>query len=459
MVMKIENKKLIFILSIMIAVILTVGHALNNKILLLGAICMFLGITVFTDKQFFLPIMLFFLPWSPVLKTSAGSFTFFTLVVPIVFLAMIINGLLKQWKYKLVGFIIPLYFMAYTLLVKWFNDLTVDRSYIYFIVMVFFITFYASSFKEKIRFETCVLFLSAGVMTACLAAKILMNFPHMIQYINVYEWKRMGLTRLSGFYGDANFYSVHILVAIAAIFITIRKTEKAIVIALKLISIIGLVYFGMLSVSKMFLLCLVLLGLLWLLCFFFEKRSIVSKFKILFGLMLVLGIAVTSNIFSQQIDQYLIRFGMVTDTDSLTTGRSGLVQMYIEYLTSSISNLFLGMGLSMKYVSGSSSHNTFIQIVYQVGIFGSILLIACWAVIYRSISNKIMLKNIEKVYFLIILVAIFLPWLSLEMLYFDEFFYLTLFAMTSKNYLTERNHEESIQTTAEMIVIHNEGGV
>ncbi|MFE4238721.1 hypothetical protein [Peribacillus butanolivorans] len=435
---QVKRKYVILILTLISVFILSIGQAFNNQILLWGTMLLFFGITVFSHKKYFLPIMLFYLPWSPVLKTSPDTFTFFTLVVPCVFLLIIMSGIKIKEKYRKEYIFLPIFFTAYTLLVKLLNGFNIDMSYLFFIMMLFFIPIYARRYWEEIDFETCVLFLTTGVISACIAAKILMNFPHMLVYIDVYEWENVGLTRLSGFYGDANFYSVHILVAIASLLITLSKTSKKTLIVLQIGVIMALLYYGMLSVSKMFLICVASIAVLWFFSLVIEKRTLLYKLGLALTILLGTVIAVASNLFTKQLDQYLIRFGMVTDTQSLTTGRSELYEMYINYLLSSIAKLFFGEGLSSELVNALASHNTIIQIIYQVGVCGLIFLIVWWWIVYSTLPNKVKLGTFEKYYFLIIIIAYFLPWLSLDMLYFDEFFYITLLSMLAKKYLVSQ---------------------
>ncbi|GHH97718.1 hypothetical protein [Neobacillus kokaensis] len=417
------------------ALFLSIGHAFNHQFLLLGSLLLFSGITLFSKKKYFLPIMLFYLPWSPILKMNPGSHTLFTLIVPVVFIQILLNGCIKKTKFEISNIFFPLLLTVYTLFVKLLNGASYEPTYLFFIMMIFFIPIYFRKYKDEIDFETCILFLTTGVLGAAISAKILTNFPHMLEYINIYEWKRVGLIRLSGFYGDANFYSVHILVSIASLIITLRKTSQKKWASLQIVMIMALLYFGMLSVSKMFIFCIVLMALVWVLCFLIEKGDIFNKLRTILTFFLVLVVISANNLFSKQLNLYFIRFGMVSDTQTLTTGRIDLVVMYLEYLFSSIKGLFWGIGLTPEYLNGSSSHNTFVQILYQVGILGTIIGILWCGMVYSIISNKIKLGIFEKYYLLILVFSFFLPWLSLEMLFFDEFFYLTVLVLLARNYL------------------------
>lgn len=432
----------LLIISTLNVILLSIGHAMSNQVRVLGALFVFAASTILSQKGNFLPLMLFYLPWSPVLKLMPNGFTFTTLVVPMVFMVLILEGLKNEEKYKIAYIVLPLFFTAYTLLVKLLNVFPIEMSYIFFIMMVFFIPIYARRYKADICFERCVLFLTAGILSACIAAKILMNYPHMLQYIVVDNSERMGVNRLSGFYGDANYYSAQILVAIAALLTVLGKTKNQWILALQLASILALSYFGILSVSKMFILCLLSLAVIWVFNLLIEKKSISYKLVVIVAITSIMGIVVANNLFSEQMNDYLIRFGAVSDTSSLTTGRTDLWGVYLNYMFSSFDKLFLGIGLSQDQVwailKTNNAHNTLIQIVFQLGLTGGVLLLWWWKCIYSELVNKTYMDFSKWLYFLMMTVAVLLPWFSLDSLFFDEFFYFLLLLILSKRYLSEK---------------------
>ena len=430
----------LLIISLLNVMLLSIGHAMSSQVLVLGALVVFAASTIISPKGNFLPLMLFYLPWSPVLKLMPNTFTFSTLVVPIVFLSLILEGLNNERKYKIEHLVLPLFFMAYTLLVKLLNALPIETPYLFFMMMMFFIPIYARRYKADICFERCVLFLTAGVLSACLAAQILMNYPHMLQYIVVDNSEGIGVNRLSGFYGDANYYSAHILVAIAALLTVLGETKKKSLIALQIGLIVALSYFGMLSVSKMFILCFVSLATLWVFNLLLEKRSIRYKLVVIVAVAFIVGIVVASNLFSEQINLYLIRFGVVSDTRTLTTGRTDLWGVYLNYLVSNTDKLFLGIGLSQDQVrlllKTNNAHNTLIEIVYQLGIIGSLFMVWWWKRLYVELADKIHMGFSKWGYFLMMTVAVVIPWFALDILFFDEFFYFILLLILSRKYLS-----------------------
>ncbi len=68
--------KKIIVCSIVDVLVLSYGHTVNINILILIGLIGFYAIVLFSPKSSFLPIMLFFLPWSPIMKLNHGDFTF-----------------------------------------------------------------------------------------------------------------------------------------------------------------------------------------------------------------------------------------------------------------------------------------------------------------------------------------------------------------------------------------------
>ena len=101
------------------------------------------------------------------------------------------------------------------------------------------------------------------------------------------------------------------------------------------------------------------------------------------------------------------------------------------------------MGYTNVMIDDRGSHNTLLQIVYQMGIVGGVGLIA-WVICYVRIlmaDAKIRWGSIVQMG--IILVGTIGPWMALDFLFFDEFFLIPIFVCFALRFLSER---ESIQS-------------
>lgn len=430
----------VLIFTLIDVFLLSLGHAYTNQVLLWSAIIMFCGVVIFSHKGYFLPLMLFYLPWTPIVRTNPTTNTFVAFIVPVVFLIILMPWLKKGQGYKKEYFALAILITAYTLVVKLLNELPLDFKYLMFILMLFLIPIYLTEYKKDIRFEVCVYFLTAGIISACIASEVLMTNSNMFQYINIYK-ETAGLTRLSGFYRDANYFSAQILVAIAGLLLVLSKMTRKVLITLQIISIIVLVFYGMQSVSKMFLFCTGFLTVIWIFNLLIEKRRVSYKFGVISVVTIFVAIVISENLFFEQINYYMFRFKLVSDPQSLTTGRSALWSIYLNYLFSNVDKLLFGIGVSQDQIRAlyhtNNAHMTIIEITYQLGIIGGLFLVLWWKGVYQDFISRSKMDFVKWIYFLIMAVSVILPWFALDMLYYREFFYFILLLFLSRDYLAE----------------------
>jgi hypothetical protein len=325
--------------------------------------------------------------------------------------------------------------------VKLFSGNSFSMSYLIFIMMLVFIPIYLNLYKRKISFEWCIIFFSTGIISAGLSSKVLMNYSHMKQFIDVYELESVGLTRLSGFYGDANFYSAHILVAISGLLIiALNKNVKNTVLLIA--TAVVLIYFGLLSVSKMFLLDLLAILGIWIIAVISLRGKVGTKISTFVCVVVVVVFILLSGIFEDEINMYMIRFGMVDSTSSFTTGRSDLFSMYISFLGGNVTALLFGQGYTNMFEGNTfaGSHNSILQAIFQFGCVGIIFLIL-WITQLSRIAGKVKKTSFSASNIYLILafsVACFAPWFALDILFFDEFFYITILFFVGKRYVMQK---------------------
>ena len=131
------------------------------------------------------------------------------------------------------------------------------------------------------------------------------------------------------------------------------------------------------------------------------------------------GIALLSGVFTDTINQYLVRFSSVKGLSSLTTGRTELWEEYVLFFFNNPVDLLLGQGYTEVFNGvHKGSHNTIIQMIYQFGIVGLIPLVGWLSLFIKGFSLRLLFKP----YSILIIFACFSMWLGLDMLYFDDFF-------------------------------------
>jgi len=91
----------------------------------------------------------------------------------------------------------------------------------------------------------------------------------------------------------------------------------------------------------------------------------------------------------------------------------------------------LGKGFTNVKVDERAPHNTIIQAVFQFGIIGVIVLIGWCAGFYERVrKGSIPFKKRFLSTFLLI-AGVYVPWLALDILFFDEFFLLQWYVFSA----------------------------
>ena len=432
----IKSKIVLIVLCIVDVIWLLLAQNLGNKILLLPCLACFLALIVWTALQgMVLPVLLLFLPFSTLLKISAGTISFYTVALLLVFLIYAVKGIKNiSIKHMVPG----LGLLAMVLVVKTLYGESMDNSFLLFFLLLLLAPFIKRELGEKYDLFYVTMCFAVGIAVAAITSRFLMG-ETIRQYVKIHEYS--GLVRYSGYYGDPNFYSAHITAALGGVLILLLGERKKLKIFLLIFTATVLVYCGALSVSKSFFLVTISMTLIWVLAFMFQKNKITTKITIVL-IMLVGAIALlASTVFSEQIGMLLGRFTQDNNISDFTTKR---VLWWESYITASISDwkLFLfGRGLSNVLVNDRASHNTIIQCMYQFGILGCTLLIM-WAIYFiRTLLEGTRIKKKHFVHIVIILVGGLVPWLGVDILQFDEFFLIPMYICIGFMYLAQQDEE------------------
>lgn len=421
------NKKYLMI-SIVLCLSLCVAQIVGSTILILaclGTFMLFIG--WICSHDYTLPIMLFFLPWSPLLRLSPTSFSFYTFATVLVCLIGIVKNRFSFKNYHIKAGICILFL---TLLSKLLDGGGLSFAYIAFLMMiVLFPTVKEEIHKHKYEFLQVVVFFSLGVAISSLCAMYLSNYGNIRKYIQVYEY--LTIVRRCGFYGDPNFYTAQVLAAMSGAMILVMQQKKKGIMVFLVALILLLFYCGMLSGSKSFAIVSAILVLLWVVSIL-KMRGRAGVKLILLGVLVFAGVyAATSVLFSGLIQVIVTRFLASNDANSFTTGRLDLWMSYFEEIMGNVKVFFLGRGFTNVKVNGRASHNTLLQIIYQFGVIGAPMLlywvICFWQDTLRGLEKRVTLD----INLLMVLIGSFMPWLAIDLLFFDEFFLLQWYVLVA----------------------------
>ncbi len=405
---------------------LSLAQALGNQwmiIISMGLYLCIIAYVAYNHASLILPVFLFFLPWSTIIKLSPGSISFCTLGFVLAFFCLMLKNERFQLNTNL--FFLTVSLMGVTIVSKFLHGYSISASYIAFFLLMISIPSMICLGREKVRFDISICYFAVGIIAASIVSLFLENNANLTEYIKVFNYDFISVVRKCGFYGDPNFYSAQITTAIGGLLVLDLKRGKSNLREWMLIMVLfGL---GIMSVSKSFILCTGLVVFLWLVIALKRKRNLqrIILFIILIVIALV-GIAF-SGVFDEFLADYIARF----TTGSFTTGRTNLWRSYLSFLFSNPMDLLFGQGLTSVFNGVShGSHNTIIQMVYQVGLIGCCLMIA-WIIQYIKLFTKgSKLQKSNRGLLLALVVACFSMWMGLDELMFDDFFLiLSLFAV------------------------------
>lgn len=418
------------------------AQILGNLAFLLLCLLVYLVFTIWAcNKGVVFPVLLYFLPWSPLFKMYNGGISFFTIVL---LLCCTVSLLQNKMSLRLYQVILAALLMALTLVTKAIQHNPIGNDYLCFLIMLLLFPCVMRRCEGDVSFYQITIFFACGIITAALTAQQIATFPNISQFIKVDSY--LTVTRLSGFYGDPNFYSAHIAACFAGTQLLLcheKGRRRQIVLA---ILALVLLYCGLLSASKSFVIVTACLFLLWV-PILLEKGTSSSRFRLFVGLLCAGIIIASSSAFHALLQIVDDRFAQASNMSELTTGRTDLWRNYIhEFLNNPITLLF-GEGYTSINLNNKASHNTLIQVVYQFGLIGMPLLISWIVISLRNLFTQLNAGHVKWKHALLMCVGVVLPWMGIDILQFDEFFLLPVYAVIGITYSTRRLENKKLESS------------
>ena len=203
--------------------------------------------------------------------------------------------------------------------------------------------------------------------------------------------------RFAAMMRDSNGYSLELLFLIitAPIYGKIKNKNT-------MCMTIILILFGLLGISKMFLMCLILVMVYRGITNVFFKKLVIKtnsiKIKDVLIVALIIGIMIYMNsklnLVGMFSDKYIDRF----NSTDLTSGRNEILSYYIDLVFNDPITLLFGRSLSYYQNIGfdgwAMAHNTWMELILSYGILGSIIyFIFIISVVSPLFKNKIEFKK------------------------------------------------------------------
>ncbi|MDP4132479.1 MAG: O-antigen ligase family protein [Bacillota bacterium] len=445
------QKKILFI-SIVIALSLLGTQLTGSKPLIAIPLIAFYALVTFAPLYSLLPVFLFFLPWASLLKLQPEKQTAFSLAIIIFFVRLFLPT--KENKITGGGTIdikALMYMEILTVLcifAKMLWGYPIKANFVRILMLMFVVPAYLKKYSTRISFKWCTVFIACGTMLASYLAIAFADYPNISRYISIDEIVSNEVTRYAGFSGDPNTYSMLSLAAISCILIMLVTSKGGKYQILGYSCVLLLIYQGLVSISKMFVLLLAILIFLWLWTLPKVKgKAYIQLFAVVFITAGIL-IAFSTDWFDGIYSMYLARMKDTENLNDLTTGRAWLQKSYLSFFYKHPLKLIIGQGISAQYDVGlghsRASHNTLIQLVYEYGLFGVGVFIFWFKYSAGNILEKreIPLKGMRFALVLIMVVGCFGAWPALDLMFKDAFFYyITLFFVALK-YICDYEEEK-----------------
>ena len=398
------------------AALLCAAQALALRGILYVALALFLLLAAWSARrERALPCLLFFLPWSTLLKTAPGALSVYTFAL---LLAGAVRFVRARFQLHTAGAVLALALLSLSLLARAVAGGGLpDLSYPAFFYMMVVLPLFAGETRQKDAFHCMTVFFAVGICGAALASWALEGNPHLQDYIQV---KQQGLLlRRSGFYGDPNFYAAQVTAAISGtILLASAKRRRPVLLLLP-----PLLVCGAISLSKSFALMLAVVLLLWLAALFRERRP--GRWALL-AILVILTASLLSSTLPGSLDLLRLRFAGAESLSALTTGRSRHWLDYMQAIFSDPRRLLLGQGFSQVNLNGWGSHSTPLQTVYQFGLPGALLLLGWLYSLFNEVMGQLRVRRPLRA--AVLFAGVYLPWLALDLLFFDDFFLLSAYA-------------------------------
>lgn len=434
----VRTKTLLLCACFIETVWLLVAQMLNVTALLLPCLVCFLALVAWSAiKNMAMPVMLYFLPFSPLLKFRPGTISFFTIALLLIYGIYTITGSRQR---KVLHLIPALLLVVMTLVVKTAYSYEMDNTYILFSITLMLVPFLAREMDEGYDFYWLTICFALGICVAAITAQFLTVFPTINRYIDINA--ALGFARRSGYMGDPNFYSCHITAALSGTLVLLLNNDKRSKLFMLVPLLCALLYCGLLSVSKSFLLVSACLLLLWVLELLFRKGK--ASIKVTLVITLIVGgvFLLSSTIFTDLLGTMFSRFGQDSNLSDFTTGRTDVWDHYITSLFEDGRLLFFGQGYTNLILGEKPTHNTLLEAVYKLGLVGCALLTTWMVYFIRSLLDGAKVRWRQGTQLVILLIGIFGPWLALDYLFFDEFFLLPIYVCMAVRFLHQRSTEE-----------------
>lgn len=319
-----------------------------------------------------------FLMALPIIEFSVFDFSFYTSMLRITMVIFGVKYLIrvckKEEKLSLLPLIFSILLILYSFIdfkqfdvVTFFGNATLIAS-----IYIFFV--YRDSVDRKKLFD----FASGGLIINILLAGFLCIFSGL-------RGNFVSENRFMGFFLNPNVLAIYSIIILSVNMMHFLKGDWGLVkfFMSSVIIAVG----GVFTMSKAFLLCLVILLIVF--SVFYIKKNKVQGWSF-FSACAIIGI-IFCLIFREKISDILNRFtvdyGYDNILDVILTGRYSVWKAYINTWSSSVISIIFGCGVFVPNIWGKAPHSMYIGLLYNYGIIGCMLICATIVVYFLEMKK------------------------------------------------------------------------
>jgi O-antigen ligase len=372
---------------------------------------------VFMRNSYFLCLLFLLMPIATIFKPSPDSVSLFTYLE---LLYVFWHNYRKKFRLS-IGELLSLLFLAYLCIIALMVDTIPYTNTIKSIVNLLLLGYYAELDIEKESKKLFLYYIFGIILSSviCFIDSAVFPISHYVAQQSENFHQMMSTIRFSGLYGDPNYYSVNAIIAMCLTIILYRRKELKFSIAV-FFSLALLLFIGMTGSKSSFLMLVLPLGMMLYSCV--KNRN---YWALLLCLLALFATVVLVNLGVIQIFDYVILrlTNTGTSTEAFTTGRSLLWAEYIQYLKHTPLHLIFGTGSAHFSLYGRPPHNTFLDLLFQYGIIGTLIFLVTILQMVKKMMRSI--KRCLLNYSIVMVISVMYFFLS-ELLYIDLPFHLIL---------------------------------
>jgi len=408
---------------VLVAWMYALGHAYFPALKYLAIVATF-ALFLIDYKELF-SIILFFIPIASIMKLSPNGMTFLNLAI---MAALLLFFVINKGKVGASEFLIGISVVVLLLFKNLLDYFGLPLSYIRIAILLVLVPQCFIAIKEKnikVDIQKIAVIAFCGIVISSIIGAVFVDNKVLSEYISSEDTFYFGeeiISRFCGLSSDPNYFSSLVIFALSLQFYCLAKYNK---IRFLMFAII-LSFLGILSYSKMFLLVSIMLWIIGLISVakvkYDNKKNRNRKRFIVFVSVICMFAVGFYLIESGAIEMLLSRFNG-DKVSSITTGRSEIWEDYLNTIIGSGQILLVGANSNSAIVGIHVTHNTFIQVLWKLGLIGFFLVLGWFIYMQRKAKQTVSFAKSSFWQTLVVFLGFILPLFALDKFFFDELYW------------------------------------